>query len=98
MNRVALLKDCPGELAIVRAIIDRDKPTCELPSGEVLPVLSYCGGLVRGVDYRGLRYLEQNPTKDSPSGTRASNGAIIIWVIKNGVYIGKIEQAEVFHR
>ncbi len=97
MRHVASLKDCPKEREIAEAIFMRADWVI-LPGDDRVEMTRYSGGTVFAVEHRGLKYVEQNKRKTSPSGQRAFAGAQIIWIIKNGVYIGKIEDGEVYHR
>lgn len=48
------------------------------PSG-----IKYC-------EWEGFKFLEQNPNKDSPTGKLAKEGKKILWILKNGIYIGVV--------
>jgi hypothetical protein len=66
-------------------------------NGEEVPTQRMAGGTIVGLDYKGIRYVEQNPTKGSSYALRARDGAKIIWVMQNpGGYIGRIDNSVVW--
>lgn len=57
------------------------------------PVRKFKGGTLYAVDYKGIRYVEQNQNTSSAYAKRATAGAKIIWVIRlrDNEYLGYIE-------
>ena len=49
---------------------------------------------VNYIDYKDLRFIEQNKNKQSQWGKKAREGHKITWIIKNGVYIARIIDGE----
>ena len=65
--------------------------------GERVYTKRMANNTITGLDYKGVRYVEQNPASGSQYALRARNGEQIIWVILNkGGYIGRIENGLVF--
>jgi hypothetical protein len=110
--RQGLLEDFPLVNKIHNAIFaKRDTvilpdPTEENPKRTVRVVVQgMAGGTIRGVDFKGIRYVEQNPAKNSPYAKRSrpysednptGEDAKIIWVFKGGNYIGLIDNGVVW--
>lgn len=82
MDRVlGPLNNFPDLAAIVGAIFSHVK-FFSLPDKTRLSTKIMAGGLCFAVDHDGIRYVEQNPRKQSPEAERARNGAKIVWVIQ----------------
>lgn len=80
-RRLGAVEDYPQIEAIYTAIFER-APGFRLADGTRLRTKSFCEGKILGVDYKGHRYLEQNPEKNSLWGYRAREGARIMWIIQ----------------
>lgn len=48
------------------------------------------GATLRYVDYLGMRFIEQNPNKDSTGGALARAGANLTQIYRGGEWVGKI--------
>ena len=66
-------------------------------TGRIFQVKSMAQNACRGVDIDGIRFVTQNPYKDSPYGKRAQAGAKIIWVIEisTNKWLARVENGEV---
>ena len=90
----------PELAAIVGAIFSKVRHF-DLPNGTRCQTKVMASGHCIGVDYAGVRYVEQNRNKNSPEAARARAGASIVWVIRThdaqgrslepNQWIGKIE-------
>ena len=86
--------------SIVAAIFSKARQFT-LPNGTKVWTKVLAGGSCLAVDLNGIRYVEQNRTKNSAEAKRAREGAKIVWAIRThsadgkplakGIYIGKIE-------
>jgi hypothetical protein len=92
MKPVGRLTDYRELSAIVEAIFNKSA-YADLPGGIRLRTKIMARGQCLAIDYNGLRYVEQNPTKRSPEAWRARQGAKIIWIIrpKDDAFLGKVE-------
>lgn len=63
-----------------------------------LKVDQFHGKKLNYVDWKGVRYVQQNPNTQSAYAARARQGSRIVWVIRlrDGAYMGCIENGEVF--
>jgi len=70
----------------------------QLPSGLSAQVKKFRSKNLRYIDWRGIRYVEQNPNSRSAYAARARQGAKIVWCIRlrDNQYLGRIEQDQVF--
>lgn len=63
-----------------------------------LPFVSiFKGKRLQFVDFRGVRFVEQNPNTQSAYASRARQGAVIVWMIRliDNVFLGCIEDGTV---
>lgn len=95
----------PELAAIVEAILSRVR-YFSVPNGTRLQTKIMGNAACFGVDYQGLRYIEQNPATKSDEARRARAGAKIVWVIRTyntitgapltkHLWVGKVEDGMV---
>jgi hypothetical protein len=110
MKRVGTLEQWPALAAIVAGIFEK-KSNFKLPDGTTLRTSVFKGTLF-AVDYRGLRYVEQNPETSTEYAERARRGARIVQVYRThrrvvdaagqeqlvpcSEYAGRVEGSDVF--
>jgi len=72
----------------------------QLPSGLSAQIKKFHSKDLRYIDWRGIRYVEQNPNSRSAYAARARQGAKIVWCIRlrDNQYLGRIEQGQVYMR
>ena len=94
-TRQGRLEDFPMLKRIANAIFQAEA-WIEL-GGERVYTKRMANNTITGLDYQGVRYVEQNPASGSQYAMRARDGEQIIWVILNkGGYIGRIENGVVW--
>ncbi len=89
-TRQGHLEDFPILKRIANAIFQRE--TWVELDGERVYTKRMANNTITGLDYKGVRYVEQNPASGSQYALRARDGDRIIWVMQNpGGYIGRID-------
>lgn len=70
----------------------------QLPSGLTAQVKKFRSKDLRYIDWKGIRYVEQNPNTRSAYAARARQGAKIVWCIRlrDNQYLGRVEEGQVF--
>jgi hypothetical protein len=92
--RQGMLEEYPILNQIANAIFSPTAKHVDL-NGERVYLKQMANNTIKGLDYKGLRYVEQNPASGSPYALKAQAGEKIIWVIQ-GSYIGRIENGVVW--
>ena len=87
-----------NELAAIYESIVKHMPQRRLPNGDFYITKKFKGGTLYAVDYKGIRYVEQNQNTPSAYAERARQGAKIVWVIRkaDNEYLGYIEDGVVW--
>lgn len=82
MKKIGDLEQYPGLSIIANAIFSGTR-TFRLPDGQLHELKFFKGGKILGFDYRGRRYIEQNPDTSTDYARRVRNeGAQILWIIR----------------
>ena len=91
-----------AELRVIWNAIWDQVASAKLPNGDKIYTRQFKGGTLWAVDYKNLRYMQQNPNTRSAYADRAKDGAKIVWVIRRNsggnedTYLGYIEEGIVY--